>query len=253
MRLAPLALVLLAFPSFAADRNAWDGGFEATAFHFDEADGLEARWSWSTPRAALRVGLPFLAADGAVVLGGAVGPSPVGNGRRNGSGTPQAATLGSDPSRESGVGDLRVYGRAYLTAGRGAGRLVGRAGVKLPTADEAKGLGTGKTDWWAGVGWIRSGWTTDVEAWADWVALGDTDEVVFDDGPAGGVALSWAVRSSRLTLGVEGASPVYEGDGSRVAAFAEIRWGRALGWSAEVQAGVTDAAPDLGILVGIRR
>lgn len=184
-----------------------------------------------------------------------------GGGSGGNSGTPMAAGTGGletttllSPARETGLGDLRIQFSRRLGQGTGAGRFHVRGGAKVPTADESRGLGTGQLDAWAGAGWRREGWTTDIELALDWVYLGDTDRYALRDGPAGSVLLGWPIGAGGLRTGIEAARGVLPGDSARVVGVAEAygRFGRSVGWSAEVTAGLTDTAPDLGIAATLR-
>lgn len=58
---------------------------------------------------------------------------------------------------ESGIGDIVLKEEVYLMMGDASHRpwISGIARVKLPTADETRGLGTGEADYGAGVGYIQ--------------------------------------------------------------------------------------------------
>ena len=93
-----------------------------------------------------RTGTVVLTADGPAVLGIDEG----------GAGRP---SLGLGPARttESGPGDIVLKSETYLSrAGRGRTPwLVLALDLKLSTADEDKGLGTGERDWGAGFDYVQ--------------------------------------------------------------------------------------------------
>lgn len=92
----------------------------------------------------LRATIPYLEVDGASSVIPGVGSVNNANPRRRGGGGAAAAT---GTGRASGVGDavLSATHRTYYDAARQLGLdLTGR--IKLPTADEDEGLGTGETD-----------------------------------------------------------------------------------------------------------
>jgi hypothetical protein len=114
--------------SVGADFSSGDYGKRETT----EAFALQLAAKYETGRWTVRFSVPWLRISGpSNVIGagadGVVLPGEVG-----------------DRRRVSGLGDV-VAGAAYTFGGTGHAVDVA-AKVKLPTADEAKGLGTGKTD-----------------------------------------------------------------------------------------------------------
>ena len=69
--------------------------------------------------------------------------------------------------KESGIGDVVMRGEYYVRTGTSTSPwVIALLRVKLPTGNDARGLGTGATDVEAGVGWIRRhgplNWLADV-------------------------------------------------------------------------------------------
>ncbi len=248
-----------------------------------DLSGIELRWTRSGSRWSFNVAVPALSVSGPSGMM-ILGPSFVtdaGN-RRNGasetaggvqgagdsapaamSGAPHfdgsgesgllladADTTGYD--RRSGLGDARVCVSRLLGQDAPFGRFSVRAGVKLPTADE--GLGTGEADLWAGAGWRREGWVVNVEAYLEWVKLGDPPDLVLEDGPAAEVVVDWPMGRGGVKGAVEAVDAGIAGESARVRAIAEGygRMGKLLGWSIEVSKGLTDNAPDFGLAVSLR-
>lgn len=249
----------------------------------DDTDltGLEARWSVAGERWSFRAAIPGLSVSGPgaiVAVGPGIGMARVrgGSGQGGGAGTGGGAGGGAGPvgsnaatkaattsvaatttdavTTETGIGDVRLETTRRLGRDTSPGRFRARAGIKLPTADETRGLGTGETDVWAGFDWLREGWTTDVEAYLEWVRLGDSAEMALQDGPAAGLSLGWPIGRGGLRAGIEAARAAVPDDPSRVRGVAGGRGtiGRDGVWIAEVAAGLTDSAPDLGLSVTFR-
>jgi hypothetical protein len=92
---------------------------------------------YETDRYALKATVPWLQIEspGGVIIGG--GPDAVLSG--------QPATGGT--TTESGIGDIVLAATAYMYPGSETWPMVDLTGkIKIPTADEDKGLGTGKMD-----------------------------------------------------------------------------------------------------------
>ena len=123
-------------------------------FTGDFGSGVETRILYvplilglSSERHDLRITIPYLsirAEEPLTFVGGDV----IGRG-------PRAVAAG--PSTESGIGDVILKEEFYLAMGDGVRRpwvsVMGR--VKVPTADEKRGLGTGELDYSPGVGLIQ--------------------------------------------------------------------------------------------------
>ncbi len=273
--------VLLAMPAAGVEPEA-SSILEAEAFHYrstlvgdESADlsGIELRWLRSGPRWSLSVAVPGLSASspsGLVLLGptfagyrlrqGTTG-APFGAGATDGAGPAPAGSVAgvrdaAIPSdfRQSGLGDVRLQGARWIGHDSPVGRFSLRAGVKLPTADEDHGLGTGRSDLWAGVGWRRQGWATDFEAYLEWVKLGDPPGLVLKDGAAAGVLVDWPRGRGGLKAGLEVVDAGIDGDPARVRAIGEAygTMGKRSGWGMEISAGLTDSAPDFGLAVALR-
>jgi hypothetical protein len=116
---------------------------------------LSARWYFK--RAELQVSLPYLSIDGAADVSFVDGQPVAGGGD----------SVREDQHRESGLGDVVLRGEYYLRTGtRTSPWIIGLMRVKLPTGNEAKGLGSGATDVETGIGLIqrhgRLVWLADV-------------------------------------------------------------------------------------------
>jgi hypothetical protein len=229
-----------------------------------EVSGLELRWRGAWERISLRVAVPWVRFEGSGVLvqaGGGWVTAPGGSGEGNGSpggngpgGPERVQTVGTPEEWEaSGLGDARLTTAVRVGRDRPSGIWSLHGGVKVPTADESEGLGTGETDGWFGVTWLREGWHADVEAWAEWCALGDPSGYDLEDGPAGGVLVRWPVRRIEMAAGADAGSAVASGLPSRRSAVLLVRGGagRRTVWEVEARAGLSDASPDVGVAMSV--
>lgn len=252
--------------------------------------GVDVRWRGTRGEWTFRAAFPLLSAStsgGLVLLGpfatrirakggepasgnsGAGGPNGpadrdgerAGGSARDGGGGSGGSTPGAtrradsagDHGRETGVGDLQVQLARWITKQRPAGRISVRAGAKLPTADESKGLGTGETDLWLGLGWRRQGWGADVEATAGWVHLGDPSDLELRDGPAMEFAIEWPRNRWGLRASVDALASRLEDEPTRIRAVAGVHGPltQRVFWTGEVSAGLTDSAPDVGLELSV--
>jgi hypothetical protein len=102
-------------------------------------------------------------------------------------------------STESGLGDIIVRAGAVLFPENAAGLSVnGSLAVKLPTADETRGLGTGETDYGAFASIQQRLQAFRLSATAGYLRTGDPTGLNYDDGFSYGIGLSR--RFTRTTL-----------------------------------------------------
>lgn len=263
----------------AADRPSTAVVWEASTFHYGygssadfpqevDVSGVEVEIALGRGRWSVRASAPVISvsAPGAVLLAGSgagglrrgssAQESSAGPGGTSGRG-PAAGSAMTDSfgdARETGFGDVRVKAAVRLLDAPRGGRLSARAGVKLPTANEERGLGTGRLDAWAGLGWRREGWTTGVEAFVEWRSLGDPDGIPLEDGPAGGLFLHWPIGRGELSVGTEAYTAAYAGDAAPWSAVttAVFPAGRRAEAAFELHAGLSETAPDLGLTFGLR-
>jgi hypothetical protein len=263
------ALTVLAMPTANASASS---RFETSVFtqiassggERMEVSGVELRWRGAWERISLRVAVPWVRFEGTGVLvqagGGwvtAPGGSGAGNGSRggNGSGGPERIQTVS-PTEEweaKGLGDSRLTAALRVGRDHPSGIWSLHGGVKVPTADENEGLGTGEADGWFGVTWLREGWHADVEAWAEWCALGDPPGYDFEDGPVGGLLVRWPVGRLEIAAGADAGTAVASGLPSRRSALLIVRGaaGRRTVWEVEARAGLSDASPDVGVAMSV--
>ena len=173
--------------------------------------------------------------------------------------TTTATSTPAPPVTECGLGDVVVRGRYYAIDERGwIPTIAIRAHVKVPTASEERGLGTGRPDEGVGVEITRTigrGLVAMVDG--GYTIIGDRAGYAFNNtwwydvglgqDLAGGVVnLSVFVEEYRaLVPGVENAREV----------LAALSLKSAGGWRVQISGalGLSDGAPDHGITVGASR
>jgi hypothetical protein len=215
---AAAAAALAGAPEARADFRfgfvAWDGDFGS-------AEGprlVQLPVTWTLPKASSRLtvtityariettGNVTLTADGPAILGaGGPGAPPW-----------QTSAPGTDAG---GAGDVLLTQEMFLSrAGKGKRPFVAFVlDLKLPVADEKKGLGTGERDWGLGLVYVQpvsKSWQILGEA--GYRFMGDPDGVDFEDRRrlAAGVALfagraQWRLLAEEVTPLLE-AVPLYD-------------------------------------------
>ncbi|MBD3868394.1 MAG: hypothetical protein IFK94_09740 [Acidobacteria bacterium] len=218
----------------------------------------------------LQVDLPMIRSEFAYgVVNTGAGPAPIGpeeEMRRRGSGPGSgqgsggslpvmAAVYESDTGWNQGVGDVRI-GLSRRLAGGGVRlfRFDAELNTKLPTAEEADGLGTGETDVRLGLAGDYKFWSATMFAGAGFNRLGDPwwgelNDVV--DLYAG--IESDPIAGGRLILSgwVSALQEVVDGAGDLASVGAGLRTTGKYRWYAQVATGVRDASPDTAVLVGL--
>ncbi len=273
-----LGLVLL--PVIARAEGKAESHLETRFFHYRSSvegvgtvdlSGMELQWALIDPRGSFRLVLPALTVSGPaslVSLGPTFAnlrksPEPAeGSGPPTDTGSsmealpedPVVVTMGEEAdAREYGLGDARLQLRRQVGEGGFWGRVYLDGGVKFPTADETIGLGTGEVDLWTGMAWKYEGWVVNLEAFVEWIRLGDPEGYVLEDGPGGGFFLEFPGGRGDFGLGIEAARGVVEGDPARIQAVVDgRRRGNRVEWGMAATAGLTESAPDLGVTFALR-
>jgi hypothetical protein len=235
--------------SFANDAPTWQTGlsFSYLTGDYGEDNDTDIYYTAWTIKRYLEKGdvtltVPYLdiSADGATFVGGEVEPI---NGGDSG----------------SGLGDIILKGRYYAIAQDGLIPYIDLVGsIKLPTADEDKGLGTGKTDFTCMVEFARRLKNN------DWIALGEVGYTFVGD-PAGydadnrwlySVGLAYEL-DPKITLSsyIDGRTAIFEGndDPLSILLISEYKFRPDLRFDSLLEIGLTDGAPDFGITFGLRK
>ena len=237
-----LALVVPAPAGAAGDRAA--GLAVGTEFVSGDYGGEERVDEWYTRfsgwvrlgRVSLELTVPWLSVDapaGTVVDG------------------PGGPIIGDGPRRtESGIGDVMVAAtlRDVWTSAGGTAALDLGGEVKLGTADEDRGLGSGETDIT-----LRADYLAFFDRWTGLASLGyavrgDPDAFDLDDGivaAAGGLFRVTATNRAGLFLEYRQAAYFTNDDPLELTGFYSWRAGE---WrtSLSLRAGLSDSAPDWG-------
>ncbi|GAB3097355.1 transporter [Lysobacter terrae] len=177
-------------------------------------------------------------------LGSLLNLNPKGRGRGNGGGGTTAATTGTT----SGIGDLRLAATyAIPLQGRWGVDVTGN--VKVATADEDKGLGTGANDYGAAVDVYRSvGDATTLFGGVGYTVLGDSDFIEVDSVWNSNVGLSHKIGNSSLGLMYDYRQPTSEAadDRSEVTGFYSFPTSDASKMQVYATSGLSDGSPDWG-------
>ncbi len=219
------------------------------------------------------IDLPFVSTEFSYgVVNTGVGTIPLGpdeeDSRRQGNGnvnepsgpgesgfSPAVLAAVTESENTSGIGDVRV--RLYKKLGGGGVKLYRfDAGleVKVPTADETAGLGTGEADYRLGLAWDYRLWSAKVFAGGGYNLLGDpwwgdlNDVLDVYAGIEGD-----PIAGERLMFSgwVSGNQETLDGIGQQIAAGVGLRTTGRVRWYADVIKGLSDASPDLTARVGV--
>ena len=159
----------------------------------------------------------------------------------------------------SGLGDIVLKGRYYAVAQDGLLPFIDLvAGVKLPTADEDKGLGTGEADFTFMAEFARK-----VEQ-TPWIVLGELG-YTFVGEPSGydvdnrwlySIGLAYEV-DPKITLSgyLDGRTAIFDGndDPLSILLIGQYKLRPDLHLDGMVEFGLNDGAPDFGITFGVRK
>jgi hypothetical protein len=249
---ALLVLALAVAPAHAQDADpSW--GFAAGAeFVSGEYGGDESVDEWYVPlttwvdvgRVSFRVTVPYLSVDapsGTIIVG--PGGQPI---------------IGDGPrTTESGLGDIiaAVTVRDVLTAMEGDLALDLTGKVKLGTADEDKGLGSGETDYTVQADLLRFFPQFTAVASVGYVFRGDPDDYDLDDGMLAMLGGTWFIGNARsLGLFMEYREASFLDNDDRLEATGYFGWPIREGWRGSVYliTGLSDSSPDFGGGVSIR-
>ena len=231
--------------SVGADYSTGDYGSDTTTDIFSvpvTAKWTSDRWTW-------KASLPWLRVEGdpnvLPGLGGIGNGNPRGRGRGNLLPDPQEPVVESGTA--SGLGDLRLSaGYAFDTGSPLGVDLTGT--VKVPTADEDKGLGTGEFDYGLGVDLYRSFDGTLVFGGAGYTVLGDNQYLQLDNVANANVGFSRSLGggSAGLMYDWRQAASQTADDRSEITGFYSMRTGGDNKFQVYGTAGLSDGSPDWG-------
>jgi len=158
-----------------------------------------------------------------------------------------------------GLGDVILKGRYYAVQQDGPLPFIDLVGsIKFPTADEDKGLGTGKTDFTGMVEIARR-----LEN-PDWIVLGEIGYTIVGD-PSGfdadnrwlySIGLAYEIDPAITLSGyIDGRTAIFEGndDPLSILLIGEYKFRPDLRLDTLLELGLNDGAPDFAITFGIRK
>ena len=234
-----------------ADYSSGEYGSDVTTEIFSvplTAKYVAGQWTW-------KASLPWLRIDGdpGVLPGlGNVNRNPNGRGRGTG-GTPAPDGTVEDSSA-SGIGDLRLSATyAFDTGGPLGVDLTGN--VKVATADEDKGLGTGEHDYGLALDLYRDFDGTLLFGGVSYTMLGDSELVPLDDVAGANFGASWRVGGGSLGAMYDwrqAASDTAD-DRSELTGFYAIPAGERGKLQLYAVKGLSDGSPDWGAGVSFTR
>lgn len=225
-----------------ADYSSGEYGSDTTTDIFS----VPVTAKWTSGAWSFKASLPWLRIDGdpnvLPGVGSVVNENPRGRGRGNG-GAPDAPTDGS----ASGIGDLRLAATYAFDTGGPLGVDL-TANVKLGTADEDKGLGTGATDYGLALDLYRDFDGTTLFGSVGYTVLGDSDFIDVDSVVGANVGASRKLGPGSLGLSYEWREAASDGfdDRSELMAFYSVRTDGGNRWQVYALAGLSDGSPDIG-------
>jgi hypothetical protein len=155
----------------------------------------------------------------------------------------------------SGLGDVVLRAGHVLLPDRGGGSLYGNVGVKLPTADDAKGLGTGETDVGGFLTYSRRLDRVTLMVMGGYVLVGDPRGVDYNNSYQYGLGLMHNTGRGLLYTSVEGRRAIIPGDTNPLELYAGFY--HPLGARFTLKGlgfvGLSDGSPDYGLEVGLLR
>lgn len=154
----------------------------------------------------------------------------------------------------SGPGDLYLHAGRRLVPETGGGLSVyGTAAVKLPTADEDDGLGTGESD--AGLFMsVRQRWGSwHLSAFGGFTLIGDPPATDYRNVTSYGLQATRLLTSAAVHIGLEGRTALTDdGEDPRelfAGGFRLLPGGRAA--TADAFLGLSDGSPSFGVRLGV--
>jgi hypothetical protein len=164
-------------------------------------------------------------------------------------------TIVFEENQTAGLGDLRLAASKRLFGGGvKLFRFDANLEVKVPTANENENLGTGEWDYRLGIASEYRLWSATAYGGFGWNKLGDPAWVDFNDVVDVYVGIdSNPIARERLILGgwVEGWQEAIDSVGRRAALGVGVRTTGKTRWRLQVRTGLTDAAADVAVLVGV--
>ncbi len=164
---------------------------------------------------------------------------------------------GSDATDGTGLGDLILKGRYYAVEQDGVLPFIDLVGkVKVPTADEDKGLGTGQLDVSAIVELCLS--TRNRYFWLaelGYTLIGDPPDIDYRNRLSYSLGFGAKVNPALRLYGyLDGRTALLDGNDNPLSLllYGEYRLRDNLRLDGDLELGLNDGAPDLGVTLGVR-
>lgn len=225
--------------------------------------------TYNVEKWVFRASVPYLKIEGpadAVTTSGASGGTGGGSGGTGGlsgivpglpgatsaSSTPQTPSTPQRPvsTSESGIGDVLVGATRMLGPVIGPVQIDLTARVKLPTADEKKGLGTGKPDYYAQADFYYAGVRFIPFATLGYRVMTDSDLYDFENGAYASIGSAYRVSdTTRTGVSLDWREKIVAGgdDATEVSAFVSHDFSPRWNMIVYALTGFTDASPDFGM------
>jgi hypothetical protein len=162
--------------------------------------------------------------------------------------------LNDSIGKDSGIGDLIL--RAGMTIGtnhHSNNNLYASIAIKLPTADESKGLGTGETDTGAFISYMHRLNTLNLTLMGGYIVTGDSTAQSYEDILVYGVGLSKYIGQRYIYISVDGRQQILNTGGNPLELSGgflyQIKPTQYL--KTEGFLGLNDNSPDYGLSIGL--
>lgn len=177
-------------------------------------------------------------------LGNVVNLNPVGRGRGNGGGGGETAPTSGTTS---GIGDLRLSA-TYALPMQGDWGVDLTGNVKVATADEDKGLGTGENDYGVAVDVFRAFGDLTAFGGVGYTWLGESDYIDVDSVLSGNLGFSQRLATGSVGLMYDYRQPASDtaDDRSEITGFYAFPAGERSRMQVYATKGLTDGSPDWG-------
>lgn len=153
----------------------------------------------------------------------------------------------------SGVGDVVLQAGHTLMPDQGSGTsLYGTLGIKVPTANEARGLGTGETDYGGFLTLSRRWHSATLTLMAGYTFIGDPPSVNYNDSYLYGFGISQQHGNTLAYVSLEGRRAILPGDSNPLELYAGFYHpvGKHYTLKGSAFLGLSDGSPDYGMEIG---
>jgi hypothetical protein len=163
---------------------------------------------------------------------------------------------GGTSTSESGVGDVVLRAGAVLLPETDGGLSVsGAAAVKLPTADDTKGLGTGQADYGVFAGLHQRLLGLKLSLTGGYIVTGDPSGTAYSDIPLAGIGVSKVFGMTNVFASLEGRGATVSGatDPVEASVGAFHLFNKDYAITGGVTVGLNNGGPAFGATLGVVR